>query len=170
MSTTAIATAILVDSADGLLDGMKNLGKLQSKLAQINLAEAKRIAKAKAAVAADKQALVAAIDSQRDSIATYVVKNRGSILGESIRTVTEAGEIAIEALPAATDVQKGDEEGVIKRLMKRFGDRYVQTTRTLKKGDLLKDRIRVKGLTIKTGREKIVLTPITSGEKITKEI
>jgi phage host-nuclease inhibitor protein Gam len=163
---SATAAPIKVSSQRSLHRAIEQLGHLDVALERSTLARAK----ANAALVAKHDPAIAELQrahqEQQDLIRDYVRSNRDAILGDKVRVMTAAGEIAIEKLPAKTEVT--NESGAvawIKSQGRAFAKKYLRVKESPNLDAIKKDGVQVDGVAVVAGREKVIITPITSGSK-----
>lgn len=170
MSTTTIAP-VKVSSRKALNRAIEQLGRIDVELERSQLARSKANARVKAKHDPPIAELERTQQQQREIIRDYVAANRAEIFGDEARVMTEAGEIAVEKLPAKTDV-KSEARAVawIKSQGRAFAKKFLSVKETPNVTAIKQAGVAVEGVEVITGREKVIITPITSGSKSTIEI
>lgn len=162
---TTDLSVVRVRSAPTLHEAIRTVGTLDARRQAIRTKLAKRIADAKAKHADELAELDAAVDDQVDKIRGYVAKNRAAVFGADKSVMTEAGELALRALPTSVEVE--DEAAALEALT---GTEFVRVTVALDKRALVKHQPEAEGLAYVEGREKLFITPITSGDKVAVDL
>ena len=168
MLSTQDTAPIRVRSRANLYDAIRRVGTMDARRIALRLKLAKQIETAKARYADELAELDDAIADQAEKLAAYVAGHQDSVLGGAKTVMTEAGEIAIRALPVQVEVT--DQDAAVAHLENSGQDAYIRRSVTLDKRALVKDKPAVEGLGYVEGRQQVVVTPITSGEKIAVQL
>lgn len=168
MPSTQDTAPIRVRSRTSLYDAIKHVGTMDARRIALRLKLAKQIETARARYADELANLDDAIEDQAQRLATYIFHYQDVLLGDAKTVMTEAGEIAIRALPVQVEIT--DQDAAVAHLENSGQDAYIRRSVSLDKRALVKDQPAVEGLAYVENRQQIVVTPITSGEKIAVQL
>ncbi len=159
-----------VRSLPTLHQAIRAVGEMDARRASIRLKQAKAVEKLRARDADELATLDAAIADQMDKVGRYIGGCIPAFFYDGKRTMmTEAGEVALRALPVQVLVH--DEAAAIDESRAiGDGDTYIRTKTNLDLRALAKDRPILEGIEYVENREQLVITPITSGEKIAVQL